>query len=57
MAKPKKSKTSCWPQPAREAKTPSNFTNRELKGVNPLKEQFEPTEAIPVRQRQRMAGY
>ena len=32
------------------------FIDRNLMKVNPLKEQFEPTEAQPIRQRARMAG-
>lgn len=35
---------------------PQNLKDRNLIGVNPLKEQFEPTEAMPMRQRARMAG-
>lgn len=29
---------------------------RDLAGVNPLKQQFEPTPAMPVRQHYKMAG-
>ncbi len=36
-------------------KTPS-FNDRKLCGTNPLKEQFEPTDAAPVRQHYKMAG-
>ena len=32
------------------------FVDRNLKAVNPKKEQFEPTAAEPVRQHARMAG-
>ena len=32
------------------------FVDRNLMAVNPLREQFEPTEAQPIRQRARMAG-
>lgn len=32
------------------------FHDRDLKTVNPLKQQFEPTEAQAVRQHKRMAG-
>lgn len=32
------------------------FVSRNLVGVNPKKEQFEPTGAEPVRQRFKMAG-
>lgn len=46
-------------QSYREAKTPSyspKFVDRDLTKVSPMKEQFEPTDACPVRQRARMAG-
>ncbi len=33
-----------------------NFVDRDLAKVNPSKEQFEPTDAEPVRQRFKMAG-
>ena len=32
------------------------FVDRDLTKVNPLKQQFEPTAAEPVRQHNRMAG-
>lgn len=32
------------------------FVDRNLKAINPLKEQFEPTDKEPVRQHNRMAG-
>jgi len=32
------------------------YRDRNLMPVNPMKEQFEPTEAEPVRQHARMAG-
>ena len=32
------------------------FIDRNLMGVNPLREQFEPTPSQPIRQRARMAG-
>lgn len=32
------------------------FVDRNLMKVNPLKEQFEPTDAEPVNQHKRMAG-
>jgi hypothetical protein len=41
---------------AHTPKAPMQFKDRNLMGVNPMKEQFEPTEAEPVRQRARMAG-
>lgn len=33
------------------------FNDRPLMGVNPLKQQFEPTPASAIRQHHRMAGY
>jgi len=53
-----KSKQSKAPAP-REAKcaaTPTKFVDRDLTKVNPLTQQFEPTDACPVRQRVQMAG-
>lgn len=32
------------------------FVDRNLMSVSPLKEQFEPTDSLPVRQRYKMAG-
>lgn len=32
------------------------FVDRNLTAINPLKQQFEPTDAEPVRQHNRMAG-
>lgn len=32
------------------------FRSRDLRGVNPLREQFSPTPAEPVRARYKMAG-
>lgn len=37
------------------AKTPM-YNDRNLMGVNPTKEQFEPTDASPIRQRNKMGG-
>lgn len=48
MAKLTKSKTSC--------PSPQKCVDRKLAGVNPRKEQFEPTPAAPIRQHVRMAG-
>ena len=45
--------------PGKTFTTPAAKTelqDRNLLGVNPLKEQFEPTDAAPVRQKHRMAG-
>lgn len=38
------------------AATPTRFHDRNLVPVNPLKQQFEPTAAVPVPQRYKMAG-
>lgn len=35
---------------------PQSFVDRDLMKVNPLKEQFEPTDQSPVRQHVKMAG-
>lgn len=55
--KPKQKKSV--PVGTKRVETPKaagQFKDRQLMGVNPLKEQFEPTEAEPVRQHKRMAG-
>ena len=36
--------------------TPMKFKSRDLSGTNPEKEQFEPTDSVPISQRHRMAG-
>lgn len=38
------------------AGVPTTYMDRNLMKVNPLKEQFEPTPAEPVRQHAKMAG-
>ena len=43
-------------RPAPNAKTPAKLVERNLMGVNPTKQQFEPTPAQPVNQHKRMAG-
>lgn len=43
------SKGKCFPRPAAPV-------GKDLMGVNPLKQQFEPTPAAPMRQRYKMAG-
>lgn len=40
----------------REGSTPTEFVDRDLMKVNPNDQQFEPTDADPVRQKYRMAG-
>lgn len=42
--------------PSLKAKADTQFKDRNLIPVNPLKKQFEPTPAAPVRQRFKMAG-
>lgn len=42
--------------PASTPGVPTKFQDRDLAGTSPLKEQFEPTEAAPVRQHYKMAG-
>lgn len=37
-------------------KSPVGFVDRQLIGVSPLKEQFEPSGAQPIRQHHKMAG-
>lgn len=55
-------KAKSSPQPAKVPKMPKGndeggkFQDRKLVGVNPMKEQFAPTDAEPVRQRFRMGG-
>lgn len=50
------------PQPAKAPRMAKGndeggrFVSRDLRKVNPLKEQFEPTAAEPVRQHFKMAG-
>jgi hypothetical protein len=52
MAKQKKSST--YPQSRR--KVDRHYICRDIAATNPLKQQFEPTEASPIRQHKRMAG-
>lgn len=42
--------------PVKAKPTPDQFKDRDLAAVNPTKEQFEPTDEIPVSQHKRMAG-
>ena len=42
------------PKPVKAAA--GGFQDRDLTKVNPLNEQFEPTDAMPVRQHFKMAG-
>lgn len=55
----KTSRTLKSSPPLKQAKggyTPESFVDRNLLPVNPLKQQFEPTEASQVRQHYKMAG-
>jgi hypothetical protein len=52
MSKQKSSQTKQIQTPQAVKK----FVDRDLCKVNPTKQQFEPTEAAPVRQHARMAG-
>ena len=38
------------------AGVPQTYVDRDLAKINPLNEQFEPTDAEPVRQHAKMAG-
>jgi hypothetical protein len=51
-----KSKPIGKPKQVSGGATPQKFVDRDLVAVNPLKEQFEPTESSPVPQRYKMAG-
>lgn len=46
----------CYPQGFETPKAAGKLVERKMLGVNPKKEQFEPTEASPVSQHKRMAG-
>ena len=49
-------KQLCFPYEVRGASTPTEFKDRSLSHIDPKREQFEPTEAVPIRQHHRMAG-
>ena len=60
MSKPKKSKVSIGVKPS-YGRTPvsdsyEKFSNPNVAGTDPNKQQFEPTEANPIAQRHRMGG-
>lgn len=55
MSKSKQRKVS-WPCEPKVPSAPQKFQDRNIMKTSPLKEQFEPTDAVPVRQHQRMAG-
>jgi hypothetical protein len=44
------------PKPAKGGKTSEKFVDRNLAALNPLKADFAPTDAEPVRQHFTMAG-
>jgi hypothetical protein len=48
-----KTEKACAPCPAPDMK----FNDRPIMGTNPMREQFEPTDANAIRQHHRMAGY
>ncbi len=54
----KSSKVSSGKKYNKDVKTATagGFKDRNLMGVSPLKEQFEPTDATPINQHKRMAG-
>lgn len=49
-------KSASAPKMPRGNDESGRFVDRNLMKVNPLKEQFEPTDAEPVRQHAKMAG-
>lgn len=49
-------KGSTFPKSFETPAAPQKFADRNLAAINPLKEQFEPTEGLPIRQHHRMAG-
>ena len=55
MQKSKSSRSKVTP-PISTPKAPEKLLERNLIGTNPLKEQFEPTEAMPMRNTARMGG-
>jgi hypothetical protein len=55
MSKSKKS-TGAKLGVAQKKAVSGSFQDRNLMGTSPLKEQFEPTDACPIRQRNKMAG-
>jgi hypothetical protein len=50
---PKATKGYSYPCPAPDMK----FNDRPIMSTNPMREQFEPTDASAIRQHKRMAGY
>lgn len=58
----KAAQSKSYPKAAKSPKMPrgndegGKFVDRNLMAVNPLREQFEPTDAEPVRQHAKMAG-
>lgn len=56
MAKYLKQKSSGKRQYQASGEAKEKFKDRDLSKVNPLDQQFEPTDAEPVRQHQKMAG-
>lgn len=57
MAKYSKQSASKGSKDSGKAKIEAgSFKDRDLAATNPIKEQFEPTDADPVNQHKRMAG-
>ena len=52
----KQSKSQKCVMEVKTPKAPEKCVERNLAAINPTKEQFEPTEAMPMPQHQRMAG-
>lgn len=52
----KTKEAKCFPCDMKAPAVPTKFVDRDLCKVNPLKEQFEPTDAMPVRNTYKMAG-
>ena len=55
MQKPKSSRSKVTPTIS-TPKAAEKLIERNLMGTSPLKEQFEPTDAVPVKQQSRMGG-
>lgn len=51
------SKKDSGKAPVKNVKTPEKFNSREWHNISALKDQFEPTDEIPISQHKRMAGW
>ncbi len=56
MSKQKTHKSSFHGKDFHTPKAATKITDHNLMSVSPLKEQFQPTEANPIRRRVKMAG-